>query len=425
MSRLLIIFFLFIISGFSLNSCDTIFGTKNDAVTDEIFKEGRQDPNLIQEEVGYAALLPFWDDFSSPTDVYVGYDELVYVTDETGLHVLDRAGRRFAVYELDGAVSVVQDRNLNVYVAARIDTIIQAVDPDIVWNLPAVYKLYGLNKGPDQTRVLDIIVHPFRDASRPTASSQRIRLNRDSPINDELVEFTGLTTLADNTLYVSRKGPRNQTGQSFAPDNTVLIYSRETGSETMLNTTQIRALSPNTSSLISGIGLSDIQSFTGPPQREILPDNRGFLIAQADENTDIPFRVLWVNVIETPDGISYQPNSGLLNADPALADGYMYDQNKFKRPSGIAYSADERNQIFVIDAGTDSLHLFQSNGREGVNPPAGSSGRKAVNVSFGGTGNGPREFNEPSGVAYFRRVVFVADKNNNRIARYKLNTDFE
>ena len=43
---------------------------------------------------------------------------------------------------------------------------------------------------------------------------------------------------------------------------------------------------------------------------------------------------------------------------------------------------------------------------------------------FGELG-GPKQFNMPSGVAYFRRVVYVADKGNNRIARYKLTSDFE
>jgi len=103
----------------------------------------------------------------------------------------------------------------------------------------------------------------------------------------------------------------------------------------------------------------------------------------------------------------------------------LYDQNKFKNPTGIAYSADARAHIFIVDAETDSLYQFQSNGIEGINPPAGSGLEKAVNVSFGGTGNGPREFNNPGGVAYFQQIVYVADTGNNRIARYRLNTDFE
>jgi hypothetical protein len=60
-----------------------------------------------------------------------------------------------------------------------------------------------------------------------------------------------------------------------------------------------------------------------------------------------------------------------------------------------------------------------------VNPPVGSSQVKTINVSFGGFGVGPKQFKNPAGVAYFRRTVFVSDKDNNRIARYRLTTDFE
>ncbi len=91
----------------------------------------------------------------------------------------------------------------------------------------------------------------------------------------------------------------------------------------------------------------------------------------------------------------------------------------------MTFTTDGTNYILVTDAGTDSLYLFQSNGIEGVNPPIGSTETKAIVVSFGGRGIGPKEFNQPSGVTYFRRTVFVADKGNNRIARYRLTTDFE
>lgn len=404
--------------------CEALFGSKEDDVTDEIFREGAQDPNLIVEEVGYAALLPFWDDFLSPTDVHIGFDELVYVTDEIGLHVLDRAGRRFATYELQGANRVVQDRNLNIFVAARLDTIITAVDDELIWNLPVVYKLRGLNQGLSNVRVIDKIVHPFRDASRPTTNAQRGRLNKESAINDEFVEITGLAILEDNTLYVSRRGPRNVTGQPFAPDNTVLVYVADQNGQ-MQNLSQIRALSPNTPSLISGIAINDIQTFVGPPQREQFTSDRSFIIAQGDPSMNIPFRVLWINATVTPDGLIYQPRTELLANDTTRADSFLYDQFKFENPSALTFTADARNQIIVMDSGTHKLHLFQSNGQEGVPPPAGSTQRKAINVSFGGLGSGPREFNNPSGVHYFRRIVYVADTGNNRISRYRLNTDFE
>ncbi|MEX0609475.1 MAG: hypothetical protein WD016_13350 [Balneolaceae bacterium] len=429
MYKKLLIFVFIGLVGLTTISCDQLLGSKGDDITDEIFDEGKKDPNLIVDEVAYAALLPFWGDFDSPTDVFIGYDELVYITDSEGLHVLDRAGRRYDSISIRGAVSVTQDRLLNVYVAARYDTVITAVDPDITWDLPAVYKIKNAN-GAGAVEIVDILRHPFMDNSRSTTQAQHRRLDRSGADNEELVELTGVTVLANNDIYVSRRGPANSSGQAAAPDNTVLVYDElrdNNGDRTgkMRNTSQIRTLNPNTPSLLSGLSISDISSFTGPPQRENIPENLSFLLSQGAPERDIPYRVLWVNAVQTPDGLVYQSNGTLLTRDTTRAESFLYDQDKFKNPTGIAYSADSRGHIFVVDSETDSLYMFQSNGIEGINPPAGSAIDKAINVSFGGTGNGPREFNNPSGVAYFKEIVYVADTGNNRIARYKLTTDFE
>ncbi|KPQ00313.1 MAG: NHL repeat domain lipoprotein [Bacteroidetes bacterium HLUCCA01] len=416
---------------FTVSGCAEMFGTKSDDITDDIFDQGRQDPNLILEEVGYAALLPFWTDFDQPTDVFVGYDEMVYVTDANGLHVLDRAGRRASdVIPIPGAVSVVQDRLLNVYVAARIDTVIQAVSDDITWNLPAVYKIRNAN-GAGPLEFVQTLVHPFMDGSRAVSTTNRLfRLDRDRSDNDELVEITGVSILANNQVLVSRRGPRNITGVGMAPDNTVLIYDdirdsdgQRTGQ--MRNLTQIRNLNPNNATLLSAVGLNDVVSFVAPPQRENMTTSQSFLVAQGAQNVSVPFRVLWVEAVETPDGLEFRSNGQLLNRDTTRADSFLYSEFRFENPVDLAYSADARGHIFVVDAAKDSLFLFQSNGFEGVPPPPGSSLTKAVNVSFGGTGSGPRQFNNPNGVAYFGRVVYVADTGNNRISRFKLNTDFE
>ena len=429
MNKILSTFLILIFTTVIISGCDEIFGSKNDPITDDIFEQGRQDPNLILDEVGYAALLPFWTGFDKPNDVFVGYDELVYITDANGLHVLDGAGRMGNFIPIRGAVSVTQDRLLNVYVAARTDTVITAIDPSITWDLAAVYKIKNAN-GAGPVTEIQKLVHPFMDASRATTTTQRFRLDRNRSDNDELVEITGVTVLANNDIYVSRRGPRNQTGQAVAADNTVLLFTEDRDNDgnrlgTMSNATQLRTLNPNVPSLLSGIDITDVNSFIGPPQRENMNVTQSFLLAQGNPAKEIPFRVLWIDAVDTPDGIEYRSNGQLLSRDTSRANSFLYDEFKFRNPTGLAFSADERGHIFVVDAETDSLYLFQSNGVEGVNPPAGSNVEKAINVSFGGQGSGPREFNNPMGVAYFRQIVFVADRDNNRIARYKLNTDIE
>ena len=79
----------------------------------------------------------------------------------------------------------------------------------------------------------------------------------------------------------------------------------------------------------------------------------------------------------------------------------------------------------MLDAGKDSLFVFNQNGIEGVAPPPGAGSTRPVRASFGGTGAGPLQFSNPNGVAYYEEVVYVADTGNNRISRFRLNTDFE
>lgn len=416
-------------------SCETLFGSKEDGITDEIFDQGRLDPNVIVDEVGYAALTPFWEGFDSPTSVAVGFDEMIYVTDAHGVHVLDRAGRRFKTYALRGATAVTQDRNLNLFVAARVDVRIDTLlkNPQVtdttVWDLACVYVLHDLNRD-TTTSVLDLLIHPFMDASRVNTSSRIARLQKGSQVSDELVQLTGIGVLADNTVYITRRGPVNTGTGISAPDNTVLEFSRESNGsggfiDQWINARVLTALSATVPSLISGVGISAIATFIAPPQRERFSPDRGFLVAQADTTLQIPYRVLWISAIETPDGLSFEPNAALLTQDTSKAGRFLYETDRFATPSGLAYAADGTGYIFVTDEGRDSLYIFQTNGFEGVRRPGAPSGAKPAIASFGGFGTGPRQFKNPSGVAYFRRVVYVADAGNNRIARYKLNTDFE
>lgn len=410
-------------------ACDDIFNSKSNSETDDIFNEGRIDPNLENVD-GYAPVLPFWEGFDEPTDIHVGFDEFVYVTDKSGVHLLDRADLSPRVsIAFKGAVAVTQDRLLNVYVAARIDTIIADLDPNISWNLPAVFKIKNMN-GVGPIEYVDTLIFPFDDASLSTNAAQNARLNKDSQINYEKVEVTGLAVLADNSLYVTRRGPFTETSQVAAPDNTVLEFQRivvdGVKTDKMRNVRQIRTLSPNVPSLRSGIGMSAITTFISPPQRDTYTADRSFIIAQADQTQEIPFRVLWINAIETVDGLVFQQNSDLLQQDTTQADGFLYEPNKFTLPTDVAFGGDDDSYIFVVDSKKNMLFQFQLNGQEGVPPPAGAEDQtRQIVVSFGELGAGPKQFNEPSGVAYFGKIVYVADKGNNRISRFKLTSDFE
>ena len=149
--------------------------------------------------------------------------------------------------------------------------------------------------------------------------------------------------------------------------------------------------------------------------------------AQAPQTGPAPFGVISVRVIETPLGIEYRPDTEKLAqaSNPEAGDGFLYEEFKFEEPTSVALAGDGTGYLFVTDAGKDSLFVFNANGVEGVAPPPGAGTNRPVRVSFGGTGAGPLEFRDPQGVAYFNQIVYVADTGNDRISRFRLNTDFE
>ncbi|MFQ5570458.1 MAG: hypothetical protein ACE5G0_12325 [Rhodothermales bacterium] len=421
-----IILLLAVVTGFA-GGCDDLLGTKSDETTDEIFDEGRIPPGLLSE-VEYVPLFPFLTlggdgaPLDAPRDIYVGYDELIYIVDARGLHIVDLAGRPAHFIPLGEASSVVQDRRFHVYVTARRDTLIDGR----TWDLPVVYRYSGLTTG--TPRIEDIIWHPFDDDSRIFT-----RPDPTDELLDESVEFTGVAVLPDNGVYVTRRGlANNAANRSIRPQNAIMIFTPEG-----INT-QALPLSPTRESLRSAVNPAAITTLVHPPQRANFPPVEDFILAQSPyANGSAPanpslgdslrFAVLSIRAVETIDGTEYRPDSQkLLTAtDPTKGNGFLYEEFKFLNPVDLAFAADGTNYIFVLDAGKDSLFVFTSSGVEGVAPPPGAQSLVPVKVSFGGSGDGALQFNAPQGVAYFDKIVYVADTGNNRISRFRLNTDFE
>ena len=423
-----------------LGGCDAVFGSKSDPTTDEIFRQGQTDPTLV-DDVGYVPLSPAYTQgaggpFDRPVDVYVGYDEYIYVADARGVHVLDLAGRPQAVLSevagqpLRDITAIVQDRKLDLYVAARRDTTVAGArcpssGGGEACDLAVVYRIAGLTTG--APRVADILWHPFDDDSR-RFSRYALPDVYATGASDEDVSFSGVATLADNRLYVTRRGPVNNAAsgrpsQAFSPFNAFLQYTAE-GDYIQY----VRALTPDRASLLSAYYPADVVTFVGPPQRATASDSEDFLLALAPPAGEpVPtYGVVSVQVVETTDGIEYRVDSRRLGAaGSGVGEGALFEPGQFRRPSSLAYAPDQTGYLFVLDATKDSLFVFNQNGIEGVAPPPGAGTTEPIKASFGGTGAGPLQFSGPQGVAYYQRVVYVADTGNNRVSRFRLNTDFE
>lgn len=392
----------------SLSACEGFWGDKEDETVAEIFEEGAIDPNLSPQNVGYVLIQPIWQGFSNPVDIYAGYDEMIYVVDDLGVHVLDQKGEKHRLISIPGAHEVVQDRRLHTYVIGTLDIEVN----EEVKTVSAIYRL-GNTAGGGEIIYHDTIIHPYDDVSRRNTSFR---------LEDEQVKFTGVAPTFDNKIYVSRTGVRNDETSTARPDNVVLVFDKDGE-----NITYARGLSPNTSNLKSVLGVSGIANEAGPPQEVFgIPETNNFAYCQKGNGDGAPeFGVLYITVNFNPEsGTTYDPSPQFTDFDYGKAKRFLYEPFRFKSPEDLCFAPDRRH-LFVVDSELDSLYQFTISGEEGVTPPANSGERQNIIVSFGGQGSGPYQFNDPSGVCYLRKVVYVADKGNNRVLRYQLNTDLE
>jgi len=138
----------------------------------------------------------------------------------------------------------------------------------------------------------------------------------------------------------------------------------------------------------------------------------------------IPIKVQSIKFLESDFGSSYEVE--LLNfRDTAEAEDFLYRPGRFTNPVDATITGDGTNYLFVVDQAKDSIYQFTTKGLEGINPPPGSSEKKNIIASFGGSGVSATQFNQPSAIAYFNTILYVADQGNGRLLRFKLTTDFD
>ncbi len=378
-------------------SCEGFFGVK----TDPSFLEAPQTNNTL---VAYVPIQPVWDELVAPVDVIAGWDRLIYVADAGTEEIIsfDQAGNEIGRFPIPGLVSIAQDRQLDLLAIGTFDTTVN----DFEYTLPTIYRL-SLNKTGDyglkNASIKNKIVHPYYFKSGTPAS------------NDTVVSFRGIAPLGDNSFYVSRNGPANNIRNFGGPDNNILLFGAEDQliSPVVVNTSL--GVSRDYFQLPQGI-CSRVQ----PPQTPAPMNDRTFFFTSTSPNT--------VRKVQQIDFISGTFESGyevaeLVVGDTSKADGFLSEVNRFTEPVDITISSGD-NYIFVVDASTDSVYQFNAIGLEGVNPPPGINTTKNIAVSFGGTGSGLTEFNNPQGVAFLDEILYVADTGNGRILRFKLTIDF-
>ena len=110
---------------------------------------------------------------------------------------------------------------------------------------------------------------------------------------------------------------------------------------------------------------------------------------------------LYYYSVQVLDGRDFSP------VIPHTARPDIYGEETFDVAEDVA--VDEYGNIFVVDSEKDSVLKFSKSG--------------ARILSFGTGGSGGKEFENPRGIAYYNKIVYVADTGNNRILRFAPSTD--
>jgi hypothetical protein len=330
---------------------------------------------VVVGETTFVQLNPPWLGFNQPQGIIVGNESFVYVADTENDRVvmLDLSGRIIGFSQpIRRPVALAQDKRLQLLVCAQLDTLLPGDAAPTSFG--ALYRLDLPSAGH-----LIGAATPRRVFFEPLDSTRR---------------YTGVATMYDNSYYLTRVGPKNELAR-VDRDIAVLLFAK--------NDSLVSPVTQNFSP--DGTGLLSIHRLTSIAT---MPTGRSveYVFSQVElaPGAIRPlYKVQWIRLISEGQTTNY-----VSKFYPSV-DGEidLLKIDRFSRPSGV--TLDPSGILFVTDAALDSVFRFNARGVE--------------RFSFGGTGSGDKQFREPSGIAHFDKTIYVADKGNNRIVRFKLSTD--
>lgn len=331
------------------------------------FQSDNNNANIGGDTV-YVQLSPTWVGFNKPQDIYVGREPFLYIadTDNDRIVMMNLAGQVLSTRSIKKPTSIAQDYKLNLIVCAEFDTLVGSETK----TFSAVYKL-------------NLVAANHQLENAPITKL----LPRTVDLNFPLRKYSGVTAFYNNTFYVARQGPSNSS--IFDPDNSILIFHPKSfygkgDGDTLVG--RVANVDPVSSGLISANQISSIRS--------IGKKNLDFIATLTGNNS---FKAQWFHYQITAIDERYVSQF-------SLQDGITFViPNRFSQPEGTW--VDNDGNIFIADAGKDSVYKFSVFGEE--------------LQSFGG----PSIFKSPYAVAFFDRTLYVADTGNNRILRFILSTD--
>lgn len=325
-------------------------------------------PELIILDTSYVQVFPPFGGFEGAEDLQIGNDELMYVahTRANRLVMLNRAGQILSERVMLRPRSIAQDTRLDLLVGGEIVT----SNGDTVG---AVFRLKLVSADPEVAHHLDRV--PIDTVWRELARPAR--------------RFPGITTFGDNEYLVVRNGPDNSS--IIDPDGRVLLFAADDRFITPVPAFNTRP----------GTGITDIYYPTGIAS---FPGVKDFVLIQS--SVGVAYGAIWMRYERSAEVDGWLPKF-----DPARPEDKDVD---FIRPgqflSNEAVTIDRsRRDVFVADAGLDSIFKFNSRGAF-----------KPESFGFVRTGG---TMLRPTGLAYADKVLYVLDGTLGVILRFRLSTD--
>jgi len=319
-------------------------------------------------DTAYIAVDPVFGGFSGPEDILIGRDQLLYVADTRANRVvmMNLAGQFMSSRSIIHPFAIAQDSRLDLLVGCEII----AATGDTTG---AILRMHLVSQNPDSAHHLE--VSPIDTVWRERAHPAR--------------RFPGIAVLSDNTYLASRTGPDNS---SFIdPDGRVLMFAA-----------QDRFITPVPAFATGvGTGIGSINFLTGITA---FPNSRDFVLIQSSEG--IAYGALWMVYQSNADFQGWLPRFDPANASDRAVD--FIRPNRFVSPQGVAIDPSRRD-IFIADAGLDSIFKFNSRGVF----KSESFGRVRTDGIM----------RRPTGIAYFSTILYVLDRDLGMVLRFRLSTD--
>jgi hypothetical protein len=325
-------------------------------------------PETVVVDTAYVRFDPPFGGFAGAEDIMVGNDQLLYVADTRANRVvmLNRAGQVLSTREMLAPMSLAQDSRLDLLVGGCV----VAASGDTAG---ALFRIHLVSASADSAHRLD-------RARIDTVWQERARPQR---------RFPGLTVFGDNTYLVVRTGSDNS---SFIdPDARVMLFDARDRYVTPI---------PGLNTRI-GSGITDMYK---PTAIASFPAVKDFILTQLSEG--VAYGAIWLRYEQSSEFTGWLPRF-----DPAIPSDAGVDfirPNRFLEPAAVAIDKTRRD-VFVADAGLDSIVKFTSRGA-------------FKSESFGRVRSGGA-LQRPTGLAYFERILYVLDSSSGLILRYRLSTD--